>query len=154
MGPIVPKQNWLRSTEAQEEDVVQELLVGALPMEATNKLQCMEALLVGEVLEDKFMVVTPHLQWVMAVFNYLQDVITVLGVGPVEGVSLCREKVAMAAVALTVRASAAVETTIVVIHHLRSGLEVVIDAMTTSVVVTAEIVTAGTEDGATIVEFR
>lgn len=60
MGPIVPKQNWLRSTEAQEEDVVQELLVGALPMEATNKLQCMEALLVGEVLEVLYLLRACH----------------------------------------------------------------------------------------------
>lgn len=88
------------------------------------------------------MVVLVHLRWVMVVFNYLQGVITVLDVELVEGGSPCREKAVMVAVALTVRALGAVEMTIAVIHALHSGLEAVIDATMTLVVVTAGISTA------------
>lgn len=94
----------------------------------------------------------------MAVFNYLQGVITVLDVEPVEGVSLCREKEATVAVALNVQASEAVVTTIVVIHALHSDLEAVIDATKMLIAVTVGIicpgivlagtVTAGIEDEA------
>lgn len=105
------------------------------------------------------MAVTVHLPWDMVVFNYLQDVITVLGVELVEGVFLYRERAVMAAVALTGQASEAVGMMIVVTHCLHSveaeidreeGIE---DAMTTLIVVIAEMVTAGIEDGVTTAEF-
>jgi len=137
-----------------------DLVLFCLYKSAVRKWKTEKPMGLGRViLQDKFMLVTVRLPWVMVVSNYPRDVIIVPGVELVEGVSLCRERAAMAAVALTVRASEAVEMTIVVILYLRSApevgidLEVVIDAMMTSIVVTAEMVTAEIEDGATIVEF-
>lgn len=107
------------------------------------------------------MAVTVHLPWGMVVFNYLQDVITVLGVELVEGVFLYRERAVMAAVALTDQALEAVGMMIVATHCLHSALEAGIDrevgiedAMTMLIVVTVEMVTAGIEDGVTTTEFQ